>query len=162
MPSKGFTTCLWFDGKAEQAAEFYLSVFKDGSMGRVLRYGDAGPGEPGSVVTVEFTVNGQTFVGLNGGPDFTFSEAISFQITCADQEEVDHYWSRLTENGGEGSACGWLKDQFGVSWQVLPEGLLDLIGDTSDPEAASRATKAMFTMGKIDLAAVRAAHAGTA
>ncbi|MFI5805714.1 VOC family protein [Streptomyces sp. NPDC051561] len=159
MSTRGFTTCLWFDGRAEEAVDFYLSVFKDSGRGRVLRYNEAGPGPVGSVVTVEFEINGQKFVALNGGPMFTFSEAVSFQIDCADQAEVDHYWSRLTENGGQESQCGWLKDKFGVSWQVTPVELIDLIGD-EDQAAATRATQAMYTMQKIDLAAVRRAHAG--
>ncbi|MEU8891193.1 VOC family protein [Streptomyces sp. NPDC048442] len=157
--ARGFTTCLWFDDKAEEAVDFYLSVFKDGSRGRTLRYNEAGPGVAGSVVTVEFEINGQRFVALNGGPMFRFSEAVSFQIDCADQAEVDHYWARLTEDGGEESQCGWLKDKYGVSWQVAPAELIDLIGDP-DPEKATRATKAMYGMQKIDIATVRRAHAG--
>jgi predicted 3-demethylubiquinone-9 3-methyltransferase (glyoxalase superfamily) len=159
MSTRGFTTCLWFDDRAEEAVDFYLSVFKDSGRGRTLRYNEAGPGPAGSVVTAEFEVNGQKFVALNGGPMFKFSEAVSFQIACADQAEVDHYWTRLTEDGGEESQCGWLKDKFGVSWQVIPTELIDLIGDP-DGEKATRATKAMYTMKKIDLAAVRKAHAG--
>lgn len=162
MTSKRFTTCLWFDGQAEEAAAYYLSVFKDGSMGRIGRYNDAGPGQPGSVMAVEFTVNGQDFVGLNGGPEFTFNEAISFQIHCADQAEVDHYWSRLTENGGQEGPCGWLKDRFGVSWQVIPDGLIELVSDAADPEAAARTSQAMYAMKKLDIAALRAAHEGSA
>src|SRR5690242_18983294 len=107
MPANGFTTCLWFDGQAEEAAQFYVSIFKDSSIGRTARYTDAGPGPAGSVVTVEFVANGQQFVALNGGPMFKFNEAISFQILCEDQAEVDHYCSKLTEGGGEGGPCGW-------------------------------------------------------
>jgi predicted 3-demethylubiquinone-9 3-methyltransferase (glyoxalase superfamily) len=159
MVAKGFTTSLWFDGQAEQAADFYLSVFKDGGKGRISRYGDAGPGEPGSVLAVEWTVNGQRFVGINGGPQFRFSEAISFQIHCDDQDEVDHYWSKLTEDGGQEGDCGWLKDRFGVSWQVVPSVLIDMIGDP-DPEKARRTTEAMLKMKKLDIAALRRAHEG--
>ncbi|MFE9426585.1 VOC family protein [Kitasatospora sp. NPDC006697] len=152
------TTCLWFDGRAEEAAEHYLSVFPDSRIGSVLRTSEAGPGEPGTVLTVEFTINGQKFLGLNGGPQFTFNEAVSFQIPCADQDEVDHYWSRLSE-GGEESQCGWLKDRFGVSWQVVPAVLPELLGDP-DPARAARTTEAMLKMGKLDIAALRRAWAG--
>lgn len=151
-------TCLWFDGKAQEAAEFYLSVFKDGSIGRVAHYNEAGPGEPGSVMVVEFTVNGQKFVGLNGGSQFTFNEAVSFQIPCADQAEADYYWEKLTDGGEEGP-CGWLRDRFGLSWQVFPSEVLDLVTD-ADPAKAKRATEAMYRMKKIDLETIRKAHAG--
>jgi predicted 3-demethylubiquinone-9 3-methyltransferase (glyoxalase superfamily) len=157
--SAELTTCLWFDGKAEEAAQFYLSVFKDGSLGRIARYNDAGPGEPGSVMVVEFEVNGQKFVGLNGGPEFTFSEAISFQISCADQAETDYYWEKLTADGGQEGPCGWLKDKFGVSWQVFPAEVIDLVSD-GDPAKAKRATEAMYQMKKIDLETIRKAAAG--
>ncbi|MEU1043476.1 VOC family protein [Streptomyces sp. NPDC005907] len=159
MSTDGFTTCLWFDGQAEEAADFYVSVFKNSRLGRVGRYTDAGPGPAGSVMVVEFEANGQKFVALNGGPQFTFSEAISFQIPCADQEEVDHYWNRLTEDGGEGGPCGWLKDRFGLSWQVFPARLIDMIGDP-DPVKAARTTQAMYAMSKLDLAALEKAYAG--
>ncbi|BDH05613.1 VOC family protein [Streptomyces seoulensis] len=160
MSTDGFTTCLWFDGQAEEAAHYYVSVFKDSGIGRVTHWSEAGPGEPGTVLTVEFTANGQKFVALNGGPEFKFSEAISFQILCADQREIDHYWTRLTEDGGEGGPCGWLKDKFGVSWQVCPERLLEMTSDP-DPQKAARAFTAMMTMGKLDLAALEEAYAGT-
>ncbi|MFE9835505.1 VOC family protein [Streptomyces sp. NPDC005551] len=159
MSTDGFTTCLWFDGQAEEAADFYVSVFKNSRLGRVGRYTDAGPGPAGSVMVVEFEANGQKFVALNGGPQFTFSEAISFQIPCADQEEVDHYWNRLTEDGGEGGPCGWLKDRFGLSWQVFPARLIDMIADP-DPVKAARTTQAMYAMSKLDLAALEKAYAG--
>ncbi|GGT28517.1 VOC family protein [Streptomyces chromofuscus] len=159
MATDGLTTCLWFDGKAEEAAHHYVSIFKNSSIGRVARYGEGAFQPAGSVMTVEFTVNGQNFVALNGGPQFTFSEAISFQIFCDDQEEVDYYWTRLTEGGGEPGPCGWLKDKYGVSWQVIPDGLIELVTDP-DPEKAQRATQAMMSMGKLDIAAVRTAHAG--
>ncbi|MET9877394.1 VOC family protein [Actinacidiphila glaucinigra] len=158
MTTDGFTTCLWFDGKAEEAADFYVSVFKNSAIGTIGRYTEAGPGPAGSVVAVEFTANGQKFVALNGGPEFTFSEAVSFQIRCADQAEVDHYWEKLTDGGEEGP-CGWLKDRYGVSWQVFPEVLLEMIAD-ADPEKATRATKAMHSMKKLDLAALRRAYDG--
>ncbi len=158
MATDGFTTCLWFDGKAEEAANYYLSIFKDSKLGRIGHYTEAGPGPAGSVLIVEFELNGQKFVGLNGGPQFTFNESISFQIHCDDQDEVDYYWDRLTE-GGEEVQCGWLKDKFGVSWQVVPKGAIDLLADP-DPEKALRATQAMFTMKKLDLAALQRAHAG--
>jgi len=158
VTAAGFTTCLWFDGKAEEAADHYLSIFKDSRLGRVGRYTDAGPGPAGSVLAVEFELNGQQFVALNGGPQFTFNEAVSFQIRCADQAEVDYYWSRLTE-GGQEVACGWLKDRFGVSWQVVPSELFDLISDP-DPVKATRTTRAMLSMTRFDIAALRRAHAG--
>ncbi|MFF4958174.1 VOC family protein [Streptomyces sp. NPDC001222] len=159
MPADGFTTCLWFDGQAEEAADFYVSVFKNSRLGRVGRYTDAGPGRSGSVMAVEFVANGDKFVALNGGPQFTFNEAVSFQIFCDDQDEVDHYWNRLLEGGGEPGPCGWLKDRYGLSWQVVPARLIELI---SDPDAAraARTTQAMMTMSKLDIAALEKAYAG--
>ncbi|MET9324247.1 VOC family protein [Streptomyces sp. NPDC003038] len=159
MTSKGFTTCLWFDGNAEAAADFYLSVFKDGRIGRIGRYTEAGPGPAGEVMVVEFEINGQKFVGLNGGPQFAFTEAVSFQIHCADQAEADHYWEALTEDGGQEVACGWLKDKFGLSWQVIPTEAIDLISDP-DPERATRASAAMLKMKKLNVAELRRAAAG--
>jgi predicted 3-demethylubiquinone-9 3-methyltransferase (glyoxalase superfamily) len=159
MASGAFITCLWFDGRAEEAANYYVSVFKEAKLGDVFRATEAGPGEPGSVVTVEFELNGQKFVGLNGGPQFTFTEAISFQIPCADQDEVDYYWNRLTEDGGEPGPCGWVRDRFGVSWQVIPTVLTELMSDP-DPAKAARATAAMLSMGKLDIAALRKAADG--
>jgi predicted 3-demethylubiquinone-9 3-methyltransferase (glyoxalase superfamily) len=149
---------LWFDTEAEEAAEFYVSVFGSGRILSVLRYTEAGPGPAGSVVTVEFELAGQRFVGINGGPQFTFTEAVSFQVTCADQAEVDYFWDRLTE-GGQESQCGWLKDRYGLSWQVVPQGMDELFADP-DPGRAERATRAMFGMRKLDLAAMRAAADG--
>ncbi|MDT7664228.1 MAG: hypothetical protein QOD04_3784, partial [Pseudonocardiales bacterium] len=128
MSDSPITTCLWFDNQAEEAANYYLGIFKDSTLGSIVRYTEAGPGPAGSVLTVEFELNGQKFVGVNGGPMFTFSEAISFQIRCADQGEVDYYWSRLTE-GGEEIQCGWLKDRYGVSWQVVPAALIEMVSD---------------------------------
>jgi predicted 3-demethylubiquinone-9 3-methyltransferase (glyoxalase superfamily) len=158
MPKEGFTTCLWFDGQAEEAANHYASIFKDSKIGRIGRYSEAGPGPAGSVLTVEFELNGQKFVALNGGPEFKFNEAISFQVFCEDQDEVDYYWSRLSE-GGEESVCGWLKDKYGVSWQVIPAGLIDMLLD-EDPEKAKRTTEAMLAMRKLDIATLKKAHAG--
>ncbi|MFF9774422.1 VOC family protein [Streptomyces sp. NPDC013978] len=158
MSSEGFTTCLWFDGQAEEAAAHYVSVFKNSRLGRVTHYGEGARQPAGSVLTVEFVANGQQFVALNGGPEFKFTEAISFQILCADQDEIDYYWNSLTE-GGEPGPCGWLKDRFGVSWQVVPAELVDMISD-SDPQKVARATAAFMAMGKFDLAALRRAYAG--
>lgn len=158
MAGNGFVTCLWFDTRGEEAANYYLSIFKDGKLGRIGRYTEAGPGPAGSVMAVEFEVNGQKFVALNGGPQYTFSPAISFQIMCADQAEVDYYWERLSQ-GGQEVACGWVTDKYGVSWQVVPSELIDLIGDP-DPEKANRTTEAMLRMVKLDIAALRQAHAG--
>ncbi|MGW5847450.1 VOC family protein [Streptomyces sp. NPDC055254] len=159
MTSNGFTTCLWFDGDAEAAADYYLSVFKDGRLGRIGRYTEAGPGPAGSVMVVEFEINGQKFIGLNGGPQFPFTEAVSFQIRCADEAEADYYYEALTRDGGQESACGWVKDKFGVSWQVTPEEAIDLVSDP-DPARAARATAAMMRMKKLDVAAMRRAADG--
>ena len=150
--------CLWFDGQAEEAAQLYTSVFPNSSIGEVTRYGPdmPPPMEEGDALTVSFTLDGQEYTALNGGPQFPFSEAISFQIMCADQEEADHYWNRLTADGGEESMCGWLKDRFGVSWQVFPEELLALTND-ADPARAQRATQAMLQMRRIDIAEIRRA-----
>ncbi|MFJ8944892.1 VOC family protein [Streptomyces sp. NPDC102395] len=158
MTTDGFTTCLWFDGQAEEAAHHYVSIFENSGVGHVTHYSEAGPGVPGTVLTVEFTANGQKFVALNGGPEFKFNEAVSFQIDCADQAEIDHYWSRLLEGGGEPGPCGWLKDKYGLSWQVVPRRLLEMIDGPG--EKAARAMKAMFTMGKLDIAALENAYAG--
>ncbi|MGW1888111.1 VOC family protein [Streptomyces sp. NPDC001970] len=158
MPTDGFTTCLWFDGQAEEAANHYVSIFKNSRIGRISRYNEAGPGPAGSVLTVEFEANGQKFVAVNGGSQFTFNEAVSFQILCDDQDELDHFWSRLTE-GGQEVQCGWLRDKYGVSWQVIPAGLAEMISDP-DPDKAKRATEAMLSMVKFDIAALKRAHEG--
>lgn len=159
MTSKdGLTTCLWFDGQAEQAVDYYLSVFRDSSRDRVLRWPEGMGEQSGRVLTVEFTINGQRFTALNGGPEFTFDEAISFQIDCADQAEVDYYWERLTEDGGEESQCGWVKDRFGVSWQIVPVVMMELLGG-DDPAGATRAMRAMMEMRKLDIAELRRAYA---
>ena len=149
------TPCLWFDTEGEEAANLYTSVFPNSKILDVSRYGDAGPRPAGSVMTVSFELDGQEFVALNGGPEYKFSEAVSFQISCDSQEEVDEYWAKLTEGGEEGP-CGWLKDRFGLSWQVVPTALPELLNDP-DPARAQRVMQAMFKMTKIDIAALREA-----
>ena len=143
------TPCLWFDTEGEEAAQFYTSVFPSSKIREVARYGEAGPRPAGTVMTVSFELDGQQFVALNGGPDFTFNEAISFQVDCASQEEVDEYWSKLGEGGEEGP-CGWLKDRFGVSWQIVPRRLSELLSDP-DREKSQRVMKAMLSMKKIEI-----------
>jgi predicted 3-demethylubiquinone-9 3-methyltransferase (glyoxalase superfamily) len=150
------TPNLWFDTKGEDAATFYVSVFPNSKITKVTHYGAAGPRPAGTVLTVEFELDGQPYTAINGGPEFTFDEAISLLINCADQEEVDYYWDKLREGGGEEGPCGWLKDRFGLSWQVAPEELGTLITDP-DEGRAQRAMAAMLSMKKIDVAAVRAA-----
>lgn len=152
------TPCLWFDTQGEEAAAFYTSVFPNSRVLEVSRYGQAGPRPAGTVMTVSFELDGQRFLALNGGPEFTFSEAISLTVECADQAEVDHYWSRLSEGGEEGP-CGWLKDRYGVSWQVVPRRLPELI-TASDPETGQRVMAAMLRMRKIEIAGLEAAAAG--
>jgi len=152
---KKITPFLWYNNNAEEAVNFYLSVFKDGSIKRVTRYGEGTFMPAGTVMTVDFELRGQEFVALNGGPMYNFTEAISFVIDCETQEEVDHYWDRLSE-GGEQQPCGWLKDKYGLSWQVVPGILLELLTDP-DPEKAQRVTTAMLKMGKIDIAALKQA-----
>jgi predicted 3-demethylubiquinone-9 3-methyltransferase (glyoxalase superfamily) len=154
MPQK-ITPNLWFDTEAEDAANYYVSVFKNSRIVNVTHYTDAGPREAGMVMTVEFELDGQRFVGINGGPDFTFDEAVSFEIACKDQEEIDYFWERLSDGGKEGP-CGWVKDRFGLSWQVVPTGMEELFADP-DAGRAERAMRAMLRMGKIDIAAMRAA-----
>ena len=149
---------LWFDNNAEEAMNFYVSVFKNSRAGRVTRYGAAGPGPAGSVMTVEFELDGQKFVGLNGGPHFKFNEAVSFTVRCETQEEIDYYWDKLSE-GGQTSRCGWLKDKFGLSWQVEPRILGDLMAD-KDPEKAKRVMEAMLKMDKIDIEPIRRVYEG--
>lgn len=157
------TTCLWFNDQAEEAANLYTSIFKDSSIGNILRYEEEGAAisgrQPGSAMTVAFTIEGREFLALNGGPMFKFNEAISLVINCGTQEEIDYYWERLTDDGGEESMCGWLKDKFGVSWQVNPRILSELMSG-SDPEGAKRATQAMFQMKKFDIAALEKAYIG--
>jgi len=143
------TPCLWFDTEGEEAARFYTSVFPNSKILEISRYGDAGPRDAGTVMTVDFELNGQKFLALNGGPEFTFSEAISFQVSCRDQGEVDAYWSQLSAGGEEGP-CGWLKDRFGVSWQIVPTALPELLGGP-DPETSQRVMRAMLKMKKIEI-----------
>jgi predicted 3-demethylubiquinone-9 3-methyltransferase (glyoxalase superfamily) len=149
---------LWFDTEAEEAAGFYTSVFKNSRIVNVTHYTDAGPRPAGMVMTVEFELDGQRFVGINGGSQFAFDEAVSFQINCETQDEVDYYWERLSEGGKEGQ-CGWLTDRFGLSWQVTPTGMDEVFADP-DPERARRAMQAMLKMGKLDVAALRSAADG--
>jgi predicted 3-demethylubiquinone-9 3-methyltransferase (glyoxalase superfamily) len=152
--------CLWFDGQAEEAAEFYTSLLPDSRIENVNRAAaDTPSGPQGSVLTVDFTLAGQQFMGLNGGPDFKFNEAISFSIDCEDQAEVDRLWDALVEGGGEHSVCGWLKDRYGVSWQVIPRKLPELLNGP-DREGAARVMKAMLEMAKIDVAKVQEAYDG--
>jgi predicted 3-demethylubiquinone-9 3-methyltransferase (glyoxalase superfamily) len=159
MPDKELITCLWFDTEGEAAAKHYTSIFKDSKLGRIVPYGEAGRRDADMTMLVEFELNGQKFIALNGGPQFQHSEAISFQIPCADQDEVDYYWNHLTEGGDEGP-CGWLHDKFGVSWQVVPTRVIELLGDP-DPERAKRASAAVYsTMGKIEIARIEAAASG--
>ncbi len=153
MPST--VPCLWFDSQAEEAAAHYTAIFPNSRVTGVTRYGPGMPGPEGQVMTVNFSLDGRDYVALNGGPQFRFTEAVSFQILCRDQDEVDHYWERLGEGGEEGP-CGWLKDRFGLSWQVVPTVLLDLVGDP-DPGRAQRATQAMLGMRKLVVAELEAA-----
>jgi predicted 3-demethylubiquinone-9 3-methyltransferase (glyoxalase superfamily) len=161
IAAQKITPCLWFDTEAEQAANFYVSIFKDSKIGSVNRYNKAGHdvhGKPaGSVMAVEFEIEGQRFVALNGGPQFKFDEAVSFQIHCKTQEEIDYYWSRLTDGGRE-VACGWLKDKFGLSWQVIPTALPQMLMDENS-DKAQRVMRSMLQMRKIDLAALKRAQA---
>ncbi len=149
------TPCLWFDDDLEEAAEFYTKIFPNSSIGHMSRYTEGGRGEPGKVMAGEFTIDGVTFRGINGGPQFSFTEAVSFAISCADQAEVDYYWDSLVD-GGEESLCGWLKDRFGLSWQVVPTRLYELVSDP-DPARAQAATQAMLGMQKIVVADLEAA-----
>ncbi|HEX5510910.1 MAG TPA: VOC family protein [Actinomycetales bacterium] len=152
------TPCLWFDTQAEDAANFYTSIFKNSRIIDVSRYGEAGPRPAGTVLTVVFELDGQRITALNGGPEFTFSEAVSFQVDCADQAEVDYFWERLGD-GGEESMCGWLKDRFGFSWQIVPRRMMELLGDP-DPARAQRAMAAMLQMRKLDVSELERAAAG--
>jgi predicted 3-demethylubiquinone-9 3-methyltransferase (glyoxalase superfamily) len=156
MPTQKITPFLWFDHQAEEAATFYTSVFKNSKIETVTRYGDAGPGPKGSVMTVAFELDGQKFVALNGGPQYQFNPAISFVVNCDGQEEVDHYWETLT-TGGKEIQCGWLVDKYGVSWQIVPTVMIDMLRD-KDPVRAQRVMKAMLQMKKIDIAGLKTAH----
>jgi predicted 3-demethylubiquinone-9 3-methyltransferase (glyoxalase superfamily) len=152
------TPCLWFDTEGEEAAEFYTSIFPNSRITHVARYGEAGPRAAGTAMTVSFELDGKQFVALNGGPEFSFSEAISFQVDCRSQEEVDDYWSRLSAGGEEGP-CGWLKDRYGLSWQIIPSRLTELLADP-DPETSQRVMAAMLQMKKIEIAQLEEAAAG--
>jgi len=155
---KRITPCLWFDGNAEDAANFYVSIFKNARITEISRYGDAGPLPKGTVLTVAFELDGQPFTALNGGPQYKFTEAVSFQIYCDTQEEVDHYWDKLVAGGSE-QPCGWLKDKFGLSWRVVPNRLIELI-QSPDAAKSQRVMEAMFKMKKIDIATIEAAARG--
>ena len=154
---------LWFDDQAEEAVNFYTSLFKNSKIGRILRYTEEAAenaGRPvGSVLTIEFEIEGQKFVALNGGPLFTFNESVSFVVNCETQQEVDYFWEKLTADGGEKSACGWLKDRFGLSWQITPTVLIDMLHD-KDPEKAKRIMKTMLQMQKIEIPKLKAAYDG--
>lgn len=152
------TPFLWFDLQAEEAANFYVSVFKNSQVLSVSRYGDTGPGPKGSVMTVEFELDGQRFVGINGGPNFKFTEAVSFVVDCATQEEVDYFWEKLSE-GGKEVQCGWLKDKYGLSWQVVPTIAIKYLKD-NDPEKSQRVMKAILHMKKIEIEPLRRAYEG--
>jgi len=162
--SQKITPFLWFDDQAEEAANLYVDLFKarpgtpagQSKVTDVARYGEAGPGEPGKAMTVSFELDGQEFTGLNGGPEFGFTEAVSFLVHCGSQEEVDYFWDALTADGGEESQCGWLKDRYGLSWQIVPDRLMELLGDP-DPGRAQRAMQAMLQMRKIDIATLERA-----
>jgi predicted 3-demethylubiquinone-9 3-methyltransferase (glyoxalase superfamily) len=157
------TPFLWFDGQAEEAVKFYASIFKNSKVGRTLRYDEnaakAADGPVGSVLTIEFEIEGQKFVALNGGPQFKFNESISFVVNCETQKEVDYFWEKLIADGGDESQCGWLKDKFGLSWQITPTVLIDMLHD-KDSEKSERVMKAMLQMQKIDIAKLKAAYAG--
>jgi predicted 3-demethylubiquinone-9 3-methyltransferase (glyoxalase superfamily) len=158
MTDHALVTCLWFDTQAEEAATYYTGIFKNSRLGTVHRYTDAGPGPAGSVMLVEFELNGQKFSGLNGGPQFTFNEAVSIVVPCADQAEVDYYWDRLSD-GGQEVACGWLKDKYGLCWQIVPAAFFDMVADAGAARRA-RVMQAMLAMTKFDIAALERAYAG--
>ena len=159
MLKQKITTFLWYDDQAEEAAKFYTSLFKNSKITDVARYSEAGPGKLGSVMTVVFELEGQEFIALNGGPEFKFTEAISLMVECEDQEEVDQLWEKLTADGGQEQACGWLKDKYGLCWQIIPRGFLELVTDP-DRDKSSRAMQAMFNMKKLDLKSARKAYEG--
>jgi predicted 3-demethylubiquinone-9 3-methyltransferase (glyoxalase superfamily) len=164
MPAQRITPCLWFDNQGEEAAKFYTGIFKNSRIVNVARYGEAGREvhgrPPGSVMTVAFELDGQRFTALNGGPLFKFNEAISFQVDCETQEEIDYYWDKLSEGGDKkAQQCGWLKDKFGASWQVVPRVLIEMMSDP-DAEKSGRAMNAMLQMKKIDIAGLKQAYAG--
>jgi predicted 3-demethylubiquinone-9 3-methyltransferase (glyoxalase superfamily) len=154
------TSCLWFDGQAEQAANFYVSIFKNSKIVKTSRYTDVGPGPKGSVMVVDFELDGRPFQGLNGGPDFKFTEAVSFSIDCKTQEEVDQYTAKLIAGGGEQGPCGWVKDKFGLSWQVVPSIMGEFVDEDADPVKANRVMAAMMKMKKLDIEALKKAYQG--
>jgi predicted 3-demethylubiquinone-9 3-methyltransferase (glyoxalase superfamily) len=154
LKAKKIKTFLWLDGQAEEAAKFYTSIFRSGKIGAIARYPEGSPGPAGSVMTVEFELDGHPFVGLNGGPQFKFNESVSFAIECDTQEEIDHYWDKLLAGGGKPQQCGWLKDRYGLSWQVVPAGLGELF---SNPKTAQRAMQTMLKMVKFDIAKLKEA-----
>ncbi len=158
VTTQKITPFLWFDDKAEEAANFYVSIFKNSHVGRVTRYGDAGPGPKGTVMSVVFQLEGQEFFALNGGPQFTFTPAISFFVTCETQQEVDELWEKLSA-GGRKDRCGWLQDKYGLSWQVVPSALGRMLGD-KDPKKAQRVMTAMMQMDKIDINGLQQAYDG--
>jgi len=161
LTAKKITPCLWFDTQAEEAAKFYASVFKNSKIGKISRYGQEGfevhGKKAGTVMTVEFEIEGQKFLALNGGPHFKFNEAVSFQVPCETQEEIDYFWSTLAQDGEEGR-CGWLKDKFGLSWQVFPRALPEMLMD-GNSETAQRVMRSMLQMRKIDIGALKRAQA---
>ena len=152
------TPFLWYDNQAEEAANFYCSIFKHSKIGKVSRYGEVGPGPKGQVMVITFELDGQNFIALNGGPKFTFTEAISLAVTCETQDEIDYFWDKLTADGGQESQCGWLKDKFGLSWQVVP----DIIGElmTGNPEKSNRVMQAVMQMKKLDIHKMKEAYEG--
>jgi predicted 3-demethylubiquinone-9 3-methyltransferase (glyoxalase superfamily) len=152
------TPCLWFDDQAEEAMNFYVSIFRNSKVGKITRFGEAGPGQKGTVMSVTFQLDGQDFLALNGGPIFKFTEAISLFVNCETQQEVDELWEKLSA-GGEESRCGWLKDKYGLSWQIIPSTLIKMLGDT-DGEKAKRVMQAMLQMGKIDISRLQRAYDG--
>jgi predicted 3-demethylubiquinone-9 3-methyltransferase (glyoxalase superfamily) len=159
MANQKITPFLWFDNQAEEAAQFYTSIFKNSKILEVSRYGESGPGPKGSVMVVKFQIAGQEVTALNGGPRFKFSEAFSFVVSCENQKEIDEYWSKLTSGGGQESMCGWLRDKFGFSWQIIPADLGKLMGQ-KDPKRANRVMEALLQMKKLDVAKLTTAAAG--
>jgi predicted 3-demethylubiquinone-9 3-methyltransferase (glyoxalase superfamily) len=152
------TPFLWFNAQAEEAAHFYASIFKNSKVGSISRYGDAGPGPKGAVMTVHFELDGQKFIGLNGGPNYSFNPAVSFMVTCEDQAEVDRYWETLTRDGGKEIQCGWLVDKYGLSWQIVPKVFFELVS-SGDAARTQRVMKAMLQMKKFDIAKLKEAAA---
>lgn len=153
------STCLWFDDQAEEAASYYTGIFDNSRILDISRYSDTAPGQAGRVMTVQFQIEGRDFIALNGGPAFQFNEAVSLVVDCSSQEEVDRYWNALTADGGQESQCGWLKDKYGLSWQIVPDALRELLNGP-DPEGAERAMEAMLQMRKIDISALQKAYDG--